>query len=90
MHRSAASPGAARASRRADQQTEEVDVEAPYVAPRDEEFAAAEVFAAHHAIVIEHPNLDMAEAALFDNALGILNGFHVSRIEHKGTCVLLL
>src|SRR3990167_3513409 len=55
-----------------------------------EEFAAAEVFAAHHAVVIEHPNLDMAEAALFDNTLGILNGFHVSRIEHKSNCLLLL
>ena len=54
------------------------------------EFAAAEVFAAHHPIVIKHPNLDMTEATLLDNAPGIIGGFYVSRIEHKCTCFLLL
>ncbi|MNY28236.1 hypothetical protein D3C86_1621970 [compost metagenome] len=54
-----------------------------------EELAAAQVLAAHHPVVVEHPDLDVTEATLLDDAPGVLAGFYVPRIEHMHPCFLL-
>jgi hypothetical protein len=55
-----------------------------------EELAAAHVFAAHHPVVIEQANLDVAQATLLDDASGIAQGLYIPWFEHANPCVLLL
>jgi len=55
-----------------------------------EELAAAHVLAAHHPIVVEQTDLDVAQATLLDDAPGIAQGLYIPWFEHANPCVLSL
>ncbi|MNJ50859.1 hypothetical protein D3C77_461470 [compost metagenome] len=57
--------------------------EAAAVLQGGEELAAVDVLAAHHPVDIEHAHLHMGEAALLDDAPGVLDGLFIPWIEHE-------